>query len=244
MQDIGLGEAIQLWLDGRPLDAYSMLSLPFIWWGRWGKIFSLLAGLAVVLDFVGERTLREWGTTLRDRPLRRFANWIMSKRPVFVVLIAAVLIVAWFVFAWAKPWLSPVLSTIDAYILTLRGRLTIVVFAVIAMIWGTLPGREWARVLSRAGYASVALLAIFKPEPLVILGDLTAYLFTFAFTFAAAFVATVLAGWVFGGIIYVVDLLVTRPVAWALGRERPGHPIRWSAFVIVLVGQTLDLLAS
>jgi hypothetical protein len=35
-----------------------------------------------------------------------------------------------------------------------------------------------------------------------------------------------------------------RPLAWLLDRGNPGHPIRWFAFALFVIGFHFDLLAS
>lgn len=55
-----------------------------------------------------------------------------------------------------------------------------------------------------------------------------------------------------GGIPMLLWIAITRGLliplanglAWALDRNRPGHPLRWLAFVLFIIGFGLDLLAS
>jgi hypothetical protein len=64
MADISYFEAWGMWLDGRSTLGNDLLGLPMIWWGRFGKILSFVAGAAVIIDLLGPERLSHYGDRL------------------------------------------------------------------------------------------------------------------------------------------------------------------------------------
>ncbi|WP_327582459.1 hypothetical protein OHA25_41940 [Nonomuraea sp. NBC_00507] len=85
MADISYFEAWGQWLQGRSTLGYDMLGMPVIWWGRFGKILSFLAGAAVLIDLVGPEKLFRYG----DRLVRSMAQGPL--RPFIAGLFAGVI---------------------------------------------------------------------------------------------------------------------------------------------------------
>lgn len=64
MADISYFEAWGMWLQGESTLGNDLLGLPMIWWGRFGKILSFVAGAAVVVDLLGPERLSRYGDRL------------------------------------------------------------------------------------------------------------------------------------------------------------------------------------
>jgi hypothetical protein len=64
MTNISYFEAWGMWFDGRSTLGNDLLGLPMIWWGRFGKILSFVAGAAVVVDLLGSERLSRYGDRL------------------------------------------------------------------------------------------------------------------------------------------------------------------------------------
>ncbi|MFB9622068.1 hypothetical protein [Nonomuraea helvata] len=71
MADISYFDAWGMWLAGKSTLGHDLLGLPMIWWGRFGKILSFVAGAAVVVDLVGPERLTRYGERMTRFMARR-----------------------------------------------------------------------------------------------------------------------------------------------------------------------------
>jgi hypothetical protein len=245
MHDIGLWEAIRLWFSGERLDSYSMLSISFLVWGRIGKVASIIGGLVVILDFVGEQRLRDWGTTLQDQPLRRLFTRIGESWLAAGVVLLAITQIATVVDRYMggpiRSLVEPVSGPISRNVAGWRAWAAVAI--VVALALGASQAREqgWhrtGRMLTWSWRLSAGLVGLaFLVEAIDGILGLVAILLIWG-------VAIWLLARLVDATIYALNPLVIKPIAWSLARESPGQPIRWAGFLMLLVGQMLDLLAS
>jgi len=246
MHNIGLWEAIQLWFQGESLTGgYAMFGLSFLWWGRLGTIATIVGGLVVVLDYVGEERLRRWGPKLRDKPLRKLLTKIKSGcLPGLIGLVALVLVslqVDQLVGERTSELTAPIVTWIAPYT---QGAWFLIWLAILLVGGGLglfFEKRE-ARTMERISFGITAI-PIYVFVAVLVVNEAPNML-----SFGITFVSVVVMMWLLARIadvaIFSLDPLVIRPIAWSLARETPGQPIRWAGFVMLLVGQLLDLLAS
>ncbi|MGP4099051.1 hypothetical protein [Nonomuraea sp. KM90] len=64
MANVSYFEAWGMWFDGRSTLGNDLLGLSMIWWGRFGKILSFVAGAAVIVDLLGPSRLSRYSDRL------------------------------------------------------------------------------------------------------------------------------------------------------------------------------------
>jgi hypothetical protein len=245
MHDISLWEAIQLWFSGERLDSYSMLSISFLVWGRIGKVASIIGGLVVILDFVGEERLREWGTRLEDQPLRRLFTRIgeswLAAGIVLLALSRIATLVDRYMGGPIRSFVDPVSGPISRNFVGWRAWAALAIVVALALGASKTRARGWhrsGRLLTWSWRLAAGLVGLaFLVEAIDGILGLVAIVLIWG-------VAIWLLARLVDATIYALNPLVIKPIAWSLARESPGQPIRWAGFLILIVGQMLDLLAS
>lgn len=107
MQSLGYWDAWWHWWRGLRLDSFSMMGIPFVWWGRIGKVLQFSAGLLVILDLVGQdrlrvttrkmkskaqnATLSAWSARLKPPPTMPLGEALRSMRGSLVILLISFL---------------------------------------------------------------------------------------------------------------------------------------------------------
>lgn len=72
-----VGDPLRLWsrwASGEKVDDARLWGWPMLAWGRTGKLLQFAAGLTVILDLAEPDRLRDFGTWLRRKTWRRFAD--------------------------------------------------------------------------------------------------------------------------------------------------------------------------
>jgi hypothetical protein len=64
--DLGLWDAVSMWLSGQKLEDFSMWGLPMLWWARTGKLLQFTGGMVVIVDLLGPEWF--WKQARRLRP--------------------------------------------------------------------------------------------------------------------------------------------------------------------------------
>jgi hypothetical protein len=84
---VSILDAWRHWLAGDKIDENKLVwGLRLLWWGRVGKLMQFGAALAIVVEIVGPKRLRDWGNSLRSAvPLDRVKalwnyvkNWFVA----------------------------------------------------------------------------------------------------------------------------------------------------------------------
>jgi len=249
-KDIDLIQAWYLWFAGRPLTDFTLLHLPFLWWGRIGKCLESLGTLTVILDLIGPKRLRLWGKQMGTNPFtgklfkqafHSVSMWLLS----FAVSFAFYTWIAIRRYRWERHAFN--LVDLDrwfpAFIPDRIGWSYIGGLAVLFLIFGITEefasrGRFRSLLSQAVGWIFVAF---FLPAVLV-LGVYWALKLGYVVAVGVfAFVSAGITAWL---VMKSLDLGFARPVAWVFDRKKPGEPARWTALVLVLVGFHFDLLSS
>ena len=187
-------------------------------WGRLGKVFEFVAGLTVVLDLIGPDRLRTFGGRLRGQSWRQFADRMDG--PVMagtaVILLSYNLLFLLFVFT------GNAMADLGVSPALLFGPAGAVAALLSLLGVGFLLLRTVRRRYDRQGRGGILRHA--ERLPTLIVGLVPIVL------------------WV--GLSRGLLLPLVNALARAFDRTRPGHPLRWSAFVLFIVGFQFDLLAS
>ena len=247
MHNIGLWEGSSFGSRVNPLTGgYAMLGLSFsLWWGRLGTIATIVGGLVVVLDYVGEERLRGWGPKLRDKPLRKLLTKIKSGCLPGLIGLVALVLVSLQVDQLVGERTRELYRPTRRVGCSLHARCMVLNLVSDSSCWGRLRAffreRE-AHTLERISFGITAIpIYVFVAVPVV---NEAPNMLSFGITFVTVIVIMWLLARVADVAIFSLDPLVIRPIAWSLARETPGQPIRWAGFLMLLVGQLLDLLAS
>ncbi|MEJ2862565.1 hypothetical protein [Actinomycetospora flava] len=240
VRDVGIAEAIQLWLGGQKLDGFSLWSVSFVWWGRLAKGVTILAGLVVVIDLLGADRLRHWGEPLRTRPLHRLVKRAANSSWAEAGLLILLLLVGVGVQTVTDPYVQPFVAATDAAVSDSLGWASIGVAVALGVLAWTL-GRGRRGVRTTLGVAaSVVIIPLLLVVLLQFAAGLAVYLVTLAATFVVAWLLA--RGLDIGA--GLLEITVIRPTAWLLEHEPDEKPIRWTALLVLVLGQVLDLLAS
>jgi hypothetical protein len=237
--DVSLISAWRAWWEGSPMPDLTVWGLRLLWWGRLGKMGEFLGGLTVLLDIIGSERLRAWGRNLRDRqqPARARAGklWRNAHRLPF-----AFVRYMWVErMAWEELKQTPLKAREplreerdqrrqqfdEQYPV---GCLPLLIGS--GMLWVPIVWPEAASVL---------------PRPVSSMpGWLAAVFMLLLFTFVLQGLLVALLALVFASTGVLVDLLVARPIAVALGTAHPGVSVKWIGVVLIVVGFHFDLLAT
>ena len=195
-----------------------MWGWPLLAWGRLGKVLQFLAGLTVVLDLVGPDRLRAFGGRLRGQSWRQVAD----RMEMPVMMFTAVLLLFYHLLLFLFVFAGDVMADLGASPGWLFGPAGAVVGSVSLLGVGFLLLEKDRRDRGRRGRRGV--LRHVDRLPSLIVG------------------AVPIALWVVVSRGLLLPLV--NGLARAFDRSRPGHPLRWSAFVLFVLGFQFDLLAS
>ena len=217
------------------------------WWGRAGKIFQFLGGLAVILDLVGPDRLRAWGAQLRETNTASLER-VRKILPVLHKLPFALTLHWWRMYGYFK---DPGYARTKAERDKRRQEREILERVELERFSAEYPIRLWPVLLTAALFAILPLALLYgavqggsyakdySNSALPWLAIPTAV----AWTFLPGIVVTMLE---FCSIAARATLnrALLRPIANGLAATRPGLGIRWGAVVAIVVGFILDLLSS
>lgn len=214
-----VGEPLKLWarwFTGDQLGSERLWGWPLPAWGRLGKVCQFVAGLTVVLDLIGSDRLRAFGSRLRGHSWRQFAD--KMEGPVMVGTAVILLI----------PYLFLFLSLIAD-----NGRADLN-----SLPWWVSPASDAAASFMFVGVGFLALRFVRRRDDRKGRGRIIRYVDRLPLIIVSL---VPIALWVAlsRGLLLIVNV-----IARAFDRTRPGHPLRWSAFTLFLVGFHFDLLAS
>lgn len=65
MNNVTYFEAWKMWLSGESVSQFYLFGLSILWWGRFGKIVGLVAGLIVISEIIGPERLLVWSSSLK-----------------------------------------------------------------------------------------------------------------------------------------------------------------------------------
>jgi hypothetical protein len=211
-------ELWERWAGGEQLADTRLWGWPLLGWGRLGKVFQFLAGLTIVLDLIGPEPLRAFGARLRDVSWRQLAD----KAENVVIAITALFLLSYylllFLFIFAGPFMAKVGMSIDL----LFGTFGFVVALLSLFGVGFLLARRWRRESGHKERGGVLWYAAKAP-----------------FFIVAAVPVGLWVAVSRGLLVPLVNGLST-----IFDRAQPGHPLRWGAFVLFVIGFQFDLLAS
>lgn len=237
VEALDYAEAWRRWFTGQQVNTHAMWGLPILWWARIGKFIQFGAGLTVVLDLIGQerldafvRKLGAYGwSEAKDRVRHQLSLYSVRKE------------IAALVRAHrtarndkdrrsAELRLNKLVAEGDVYSDAMRvARQAHVVRAAIIIGWVYFLANSTQFSLVTKVLVNIALVAyavgtVLVPVMLVQLVGLVNVAFRSAYALVVLWLAT--------------------PVLFAIGTDRPGHPIRWAAFIAFLVGFHFDLLGS
>jgi len=214
-----VGEPFALWarwLTGDQLGSERLWGWPLLAWGRLGKVCQFVAGLIVVLDLIGSDRLRTFGSRLRGQSWRQVADKVEG--PVMIGTGVLLLILYLSLFALL------IAGNGQADLTALPWRASLSGYVALFLIYlgiGFLAPRSIRKRDDRRD--RIGILRYVDRLPLIIVSLVPITLWV-----------------VFSrGLLLIVNL-----IARAFDRTRPGHPLRWGAFVLFIVGFQFDLLAS
>jgi len=216
-----VGEPLGLWrrwLAGDQLGSVRLWGWPLLGWGRSGKVCQFVAGLTVVLDLVGPDRLRTFGGRLRGQSWRRLAD--RMERPVMAS--TAVLLLSYYVLVFLFVWAPKTMADLGISLAWLFGPAGFVAALLSLLGVGFLLLRVARRHYDRIGRDGI-LRHAYRLPPLLV-----------------GLVPIVLWVVISRGLL----LPLVNGLARVFDRARPGHPLRWGAFALFIVGFQFDLLAS
>lgn len=213
-----VGDPLRLWsrwLSGEKVDGARLWGWPMLAWGRTGKLLQFAAGLTVVLDLLGPDRLREFGNRLRHPSWQRLADRL---EPPIMIGVAFFLII-YHLLIIGSVVVKPPQAATQAISRLLLGPVGIAGVLLSFLSVGFLA----LQLLTRSRVKEGASLLVRYPHILLV-----------------------------SGIPMVIWIAVTRGLlipltsglAKAFDRTNPGHPLRWLAFALFIVGFGFDLLAS
>lgn len=206
------------WAEGEQLAATRLWGWPLLSWGRLGKVCQFLAGLTIVLDLIGPGPLRAFGARLRDVSWRQLAD----KAEKFVVAITALFLLSYYLLLFLFIFADRFMARLGMSIGSLFGPFGIVVALLSLFGVGFLLANGWRRESSRKEQRDMFWYATKAPF----------------FIVAAVPV----------GLWFAVSRGLLVPLVSGLSavfdRAQPGHPLRWGAFALFVIGFQFDLLAS
>jgi len=233
-------ELWRTWGDGQPTADLTLWGLKVLWWGRIGKMAQFIGAMTIILDLLDPERLRSWGHTIHSRKIQESVARLIDTwdRYHYDVLSAAVILdTEWGPrsFSWTN--LSKEDPNNPGFLVT----------------------KERHDSPSLGAAIAVRLLIIL---PLMALAGIVALFTDQKDLLGGLLVTALLIGWVLGAFLFAVlivaprilahaggaaiDYLLVRPIAWVLDlkSQRPGQPVKWIGFVLIVVGFHFDLLAS
>lgn len=206
------------WIVGEQLADTRLWGWPLLGWGRAGKVLQFLAGLTVVLDLIGPEPLRAFGARLREQSWGQFAD----KAEKFVMAITTLFLLSYYLLLFLFIFTDPFMTKIGMSISSLFGTFGFVVALLSLLGVGFLLDRGRRRGPSH------------KEQ-----GDILGYAAKVHFFIVAAVPVGL---WVVVSRVLLVPFV--NGLARVFDRAQPGHPLRWGAFVLFVIGFQFDLLAS
>ncbi|MFI0470303.1 hypothetical protein ACH347_40090 [Saccharopolyspora sp. 5N102] len=243
MRDVGFWEAVGLWWAGGKFEEITMYGLEMKWWARIGKYLQFLGGAAVVLDLVGPARLRQ----LKERS-QLFSN-ALNKIEKFIHK--------------RVDRLSSDLNPDDLYRDSAWGKFRAETRAAEKSDQRDRPSSSWGDRLSSswrdrlntlvklwAGFVVLIVLTIgflvtdvtlaeFVGNAFQPVSDLRSVVQNIRAVAVLALAVVVLPVSIVWSVMVLVYLLIR-----SLSGENPGHPLRWLAFILIVIGFHLDLLGS
>lgn len=217
-------EAWAQWWAGNKLETLTMWGVPMLWWARVGKLFQFAGGLVVVLDLVGPERLRKLSE--RTRQLR-----VRLKRTSPVKAVGER--------ANAKTHANKGMLIATS---STRGPPSLISPQEAERRGAVIPNTWMSCVALLAGPLSAGLWIHFA--------DSGTWLASIVLPLTIWFLATWVLLFTLPLLVYLgaaLGLVVAQRLALLsamLFADRPGHPMRWAAFLLVVVGFHFDLLGS
>lgn len=221
---VSLWEAWARWLNGNKIEDLTMWGVRMLWWARIGKLLEFAGGLVVVLDLVGPERLRKLSertrqtrTRLRQTPpTKAVGERANAKTHANTLLLTT----------GGSKWEPP--RPVSLREAEQRGiAVSSPWMSCVAFLAGTLSAGLWIYYNDAGTWFGALVL------PLLI-GCLTAWVLLWVLPLVV-YLGAALA------LVAAQHLMLLSAMVFA---DRPGHPTRWAAFLLVIVGFHFDLLAS
>lgn len=235
MQNLGLVEAWQLWLNGNSTVGTSLWSVSMVWWARIGKLLQFAGALTVVLDLVKADRLRRWGTRMRGNPFGgNVKDWAAESAPMQVIAFLLTIVI-WAEsafgaqFAWVDRNLFGRLDRLPGW----GGWLLIAFFAGLGVLVHKIPREHRGATVRLVRHLAVGVLWVGLAGLVLLLvlsfvRELGPFMIAFGVVFGV--------WWV---LLLVMDVGFARPMAWVLDRDLPGQPVRWVGVALLMIGVPL-----
>lgn len=220
--DTVVGEPLGLWgrwLSGEKVDNDRLWGRPMLWWARTGKLLQFAAGLTVVLDILGPGRLREFGARLRRQSWHQLAERLRGA----AMAAAAILLLAYYLAWGALVVLDPPRDVARRVLAVLLGPIgavaAVLTLLLLGIVFYTLRQRD-----RDEPKVDDEVLALARRVNFFLVGGLPLLLWTV--------------------LTRGVLLPITNGLVRLFDRDEPGHPVRWPAFFLFLIGFGFDLFAS
>ena len=212
------------WWSGQSTADLRMLGLEMLWWGRIGKVISLLSAMTILAEIIGPERLRVFSAALRSRIKLRQVAALAGQS------------FAWLLSMWtsilgssAKEWSErrEELEEIEEHYSEKAE---------------TYP-MHWINLAISSVYALFIFFQAFTQAGLVAALILTPIMFALASLLLSplVIVATITGGAL---LVALTDILFIVPTAWLLERQSWEKILKVSSAGLLLFGFHLDLLAS
>ncbi|PKB80159.1 MAG: hypothetical protein BZY88_09560 [SAR202 cluster bacterium Io17-Chloro-G9] len=222
-------DVYRVWKSGNPTIDCKLWGMRMLWWGRIGKLVSLLSAFAIIAEFVGPVRMRTWGQSLHQ---------VVNVRPLVRRLIAAYLWLFWSIISWLATIPLFWLSSTEPFRTRIKDRTQEHLRDV-----GTL-GRWWKYSIVGTSVLTLVLvvlipLGMFLSFPLGTL--LAILLFLVLMVYFGMFL-------IFGipmilvAVLTALNAFILEPFAWLMERGEKG--VKIASFGLFLVAAHFDVLAS
>jgi hypothetical protein len=113
-----LADVWRLWWDQQLNPSCQLWSLSITAWGRVGKLLGAAGFMAVIVEIIGPKKLKEWGERLLERVYGTYGStwlpWFTARPKVAMILASGTLIVGlmgsgalWVAYKWWTTWGAP-----------------------------------------------------------------------------------------------------------------------------------------